>query len=149
MQLAQTGGSSEQVALGLDEVIGSLFRLRGGALGIGLAAQSGLGVIGRDPGQLAGFGAGLGRDRAAPFGMQQVQVAVGHPQEHLVPRGLAGELALPHDLPACQALKNHRGYIAAPDEAGNINGARAHGAGTEAKVQRVPVDLENRAVGLL
>jgi hypothetical protein len=133
----------------LQKIIVPLLQFRGGPVGVGLAPLAFGGEVRCDTGDFKSFGLVLRGDGAASFRAQQFQIRLRDPQQHFVLRRLTGKFALANDLTAHQGLIDGSRDVAAPDDARNVHGSRADSGRAQTQVQRVAIDLEHVAVGLL
>ncbi len=147
--LAEPRRRPQQLGLDLLEVGLAPLQVGGGPVGIGIAALTGDGVIGRQLGDGLCLFTGLKCHGVSSFRPQQFTEGQRNLQENLVADRDIVKLALPHELPACQVVEDPHGGVATQEDSRDVDGSRGNRVGACPDINRASVHRKDVAVGLL
>ena len=133
-QTAQAGRCGENLAFRLHDVEFTSRQFRRRPIGVRLPALSGLGIGGRNAGDLLRVVAILDGNRPNAFGAKQLFVAHCHLEQDIVSRGLQTEAPLHNGLLSDQVIEDQFRELFIPDDAGDRNRSGADRAGPGADV---------------
>ncbi len=148
-KLAKPRRRRDELRFYLLDIRFAALQLGGSTVGVCVAALTGLGIVGSQPGDRPGFLACLKGHGVPALGPEQLAVGQSHLKENLIADCDVFELTLPHELPALQVTEDSHRRVAAQEDARNVHRAGGHCHAACTQVNGAPVDRQDIAVGLL
>ena len=148
-QAAQARRCRQHLAFRLHDVEFAPRQFRRRPIGIRLPALAGLGIGGRKAGNLLRVVAILDRNRPHAFGAKQLFIGHRHLEQDVVAGRLQTEAPLHNRLLRDQVIEEQFRKLLIPDDAGDRDRSCADRAGPRADVQRLAMNGQHRAGGLL